>query len=114
MRCVPLNRLLQEFKRKGKLLIIVADSRCQPGCEPIVWGKQQGLFETIIGSGFLSRQQTVWPREPNIGRVAAFLDGSIGEQERTLQIAGAAQSNCFSSEQLGFARKTLKRLVGPK
>src|SRR6266404_4793370 len=44
MSGIPFDGLLQEFEREGKLLIVIANPRGEPGREPIVRGQHQSLL----------------------------------------------------------------------
>ena len=111
---IPFDRLLEQFKGTGELLINAANSRGQPGHEPIVRREQQRLFKTIIGARFLPCQEHIGARQPEVRRVPPFFDGSIGKNERALKVAGAGQGDGFGRQQLGFLWKALEGFVGPE
>src|SRR5215468_6546549 len=114
MTGVPFNSPLQQFHREGELFVKIADSRGEPCDEPVSRGQQQRLFETIIGSLFFASEQDISAREPDVRRIAALFDGSIGKRERALKIAAAAQSNRFGGEKLGLVRESFEGFIGPK
>ena len=90
------------------------NSRREPGDEPVVRREHQRFFETIIGALFFSREQHIGAREPDVGRIAAFLDGRVRKCERALEIAAAAEGHSLGREQFGFAGETFQRFIRPE
>ena len=72
------------------------------------------LLKTIIRPLLFAREHHVAARQPDVGRVAAFLDGGVRERERPLQIAAAAQRDGLGGEQFRLVGKPFQRLVGPQ
>src|SRR6516162_5100727 len=99
---IPFHSLLEQFQREHKLFVVKPDSRREPGHKPVSWREQQRLFKTIIRAGFSPREHHVPAREPDVGRVAAFLDRGVGKRERALQISAASERDGFRGEQFGL------------
>jgi hypothetical protein len=78
------------------------------GANASAFSKQKSARDSLRASKHIAA------REPDVRRVAAFLDGGIGKGQRALQIAGAGEGDGFGGEQFGFAREFFQCFVGPE
>ncbi len=97
----------------GELLVEDADAGGEPGDKPVVGGEAEGLFEAVLGALLVSRQEDVGAGEPDVGGVAAFLEGGVGEGEGLVEVAEAAEGDGFGGEQFGVVGVGLEGFIGP-
>src|SRR2546429_683610 len=110
---VQLQRLLQQFHRKGKFFIKIMNSRGQPTHEPIARCQRQRPFKTVIRPFLLARQLYISPRQPNVWAFPTLLQRSVRVSQRRFQIAKPRESDRLRRQQFRFVGKSLERLVRP-